>query len=88
MAHLGVERFMLIGHPKDSSDSPGVFACALLNVIVETKDPLPNSVSELQDLLQRWPILVLFRHNGVVLDRLRIRSARPAVVSPTATPHT
>ena len=75
---------MLVGHPKDSSNSPGVFACAFLNVIVKTKDPLPNSVSELQDLLQRWPILVLFRHNGVVLDRLRISSTRPDVVSPNA----
>jgi hypothetical protein len=66
---------MLVGHPEDSSDPPSVFACALLDVIVETEDPLPDSVSELQDLLQRWPILVLFGHNRVVLHRLHDMSA-------------
>ena len=71
-----MESFVLEGHLQDSSNTPGELALSRVEVVIYRHEAGPNSVTVLQYVSKRRPVLVPLRNFRVGVAMVRIVDVR------------
>lgn len=70
-----MERLVLEGHPENPAQSPSQ-DFPVVNFVIQSKKPSPNSISEVENLAQNRPFFVLFRNSRMIVNLGRIVHVR------------
>lgn len=67
-AYFDVEAFVLESHHECAREAPADGAFPGLEVVVQAQEARAYAVTEAEDVVEGWPVLVFLWHFGVVLD--------------------